>query len=705
MPLYKEWENPRDNPGADMKQLIHDLNPIMAPARGVRRHQHRWVAAALSALLLTAGASAAPVTSIKFESLSNAGQTDVPLTFGQVFKAGDVPSGNTVTLKTAAGQALPAQVDVKTRHPDGSISHAVISARLASLAAGGAVTVGIEPKIEGGAAAEVALADLLASAFDATATFSIGGTIYSANARDLLAKQKIRTWLSGPLVSEWAVGGPVKTAAGVTHPHLSVYFHIRAYGKPVTAVRTDIVIENGVNMVDGAADITYDSSVSVAGVQRDARNVTHYPRARWHQVQWWGQTPQVYLRHDVKYLQATKAFPRYMDLTPTESYLNSVPTVAVPMGNGDLTGDMHAPGAQDMIGPLPRWAAAYIVSGDRRAYNAVLAHDSMAASYRAHWRDDLTGQPVSVIDRPIAQSPATGASSSSLGTDDAHLPSLGFTSYVITGDLFFLEETQFWASYVVLEKAANLREKDKGIVIGANWQIRGSAWSLRALGEAVFASPDNDPLKNKFAANVNNSLLWFRARYFKDPVPQNDEWANNLHAMDDRGDDPTWYPPWQDDFFTWSVSRLADLGINSLDVLKYKAKFPVGRMGEPTYEYCYTKATESRTAIGVSVDQRWFPDFKAYFEANYGPLPDVCPEGRAFEDNYPKSASSYSAGNLRIAVVAASNAAIPGADRAWLKYEGAVKASAPDYADFPNWALIPDAVAVRPKAPVGLVVK
>jgi hypothetical protein len=664
----------------------------------------RWCVTLIAAVMLAGGAAAAPVTSVSVESLTNTAQGSVPITFGQVFKAGDVPSGSTVAL-IAGGQPLPAQVDVRTRHPDGSISHAVISTRVPTLAAGGSVAVGLEPRASGSVGGDIVLADLLASAFDSTVTFNIGGTVYSANARDFLANQKIRTWLSGSVASEWAVGGPVKTAAGASHPQLATYFHVRAYGKPVTAVRVDVVIENAVNMTDGASDIAYNSTINVAGTVRDTRTVTHYPRARWHQVFWWGQTPQVYVRHDVKYLQGTKAFPRYMDLVPTSTYLNSVPQVAVPMGNGDLTADMHAPGAQDMIGPLPRWAAAYIVSADPRAYTAVLAHDSMAGSYSAHFRDEATGQPVSVGDRPQATTPAKGSTVSALGTDDAHLPSLGFASYVLTGDLFYLEETQFWASYVVLEKTPTLREFGRGIVVGANWQIRGQAWSLRALGEAAFISPGDDLLRQKFTTNIVNSLEQFRALYFRSPVPPNDQWANHLHAMDDRGDDPSHYPPWQDDFATWSFSRLVDLGFDAHDVLAYKAKFPVGRMGEPTYDYCYTKATESRNAIGASLEQRWFSTFRQVYEANYGPLPEACPDGMAFEDNYPKSASGYSAGNMRIAVVAAVNSGIPGAIRAWQKFDSAVRVSSPNYDDYPNWALVPDTAVVRPKPPGALVIK
>ena len=59
-------------------------------------------------------------------------QTNVPVTFGQVFRDGDVPRGTTLTA-TLNGQPVTLQVDTKATNPDGSLRHAVLTTMVPSL--------------------------------------------------------------------------------------------------------------------------------------------------------------------------------------------------------------------------------------------------------------------------------------------------------------------------------------------------------------------------------------------------------------------------------------------------------------------------------------------------------------------------------------------------------------------------------------------
>ena len=77
-------------------------------------------------MLGTAAAHAATVVTDNIHSLAKQGQTDVPVTFGQVFKSGDVPSGASLTA-TLGGQPVMLQVDPKATNPDGSLRHAVLT--------------------------------------------------------------------------------------------------------------------------------------------------------------------------------------------------------------------------------------------------------------------------------------------------------------------------------------------------------------------------------------------------------------------------------------------------------------------------------------------------------------------------------------------------------------------------------------------------
>src|SRR6185437_10111191 len=78
-------------------------------------------------------AQTAPTPAISAVNLSNQTLQNVPMTFGQPFRAGDIPSGKTVAAYLGA-QALPTQVDAKAKNSDGSMRHAVLTVQLPTLA-------------------------------------------------------------------------------------------------------------------------------------------------------------------------------------------------------------------------------------------------------------------------------------------------------------------------------------------------------------------------------------------------------------------------------------------------------------------------------------------------------------------------------------------------------------------------------------------
>ncbi|MFP5392748.1 MAG: hypothetical protein ACLGI6_14570, partial [Gammaproteobacteria bacterium] len=177
--------------------------------------------------------TAAGITQVQIQNTSAVAQSGVPVTFGQVFAVGHVPTGDTVTGQLANGSALPLQVDVKARHPDGSIRHAIISAVLPQLAASATETIALvktvaTTTVSAAAAAPTTPTALLNNGFKASATITLNGVQYTASADALLAGGRYATWLSGPIVNEWHVSAPLTSASGTAHPHLTARFAIRA---------------------------------------------------------------------------------------------------------------------------------------------------------------------------------------------------------------------------------------------------------------------------------------------------------------------------------------------------------------------------------------------------------------------------------------------------------------------------------------------
>lgn len=655
----------------------------------MKRVFRRGAAASLVFALFAWSAANAQITNVVIESTSSSAQSNVPVTFGQVFKQGAVGSGSTVVLRQGS-TAVPTQLDVKTRYGDGSVQHGIISARVPSLSGNGSVALTIN-STGGSSGSGTSVSALLATAFDANVSLNVGGTTYSASARELLGSQTPIQWLSGSVVSEWVVKGPVKTSGGAAHPHLAAQFHVRAYGNPIDAVRVDVVIENGYTFVSSPSAFSYSSQITVGSQGVDSRSVNHAHHTRWHKRFWWNSSPQAYARIDHRYLQDTQFVPKYMDLTPSSSYLSGLTQQVEPMQNGDQTDAMPDTGAQSGIGPLPRWTATFLVSGDRRAFNNMLANDDGASAYSIHYRDEQTQQPVSVVDHPNSglsypNDVPTGSGDSQWTHDKPHQPSQGYVSYLVTGDMFYMEEMQFWTSYNQLSTHSQYREGAKGLTIGRG-QTREQAWVLRNMAQAARATPDGHPLKAKFTSNVNANIVRFRELYIDNPG------ANKLGAIDPY-EPVTEMRTWMDDFVTWTALHLVELGFDARDMALWKSKFPVGRMGST--DYCYVHASPYTMAVGTGNDA-FYTTFRQVYEANWGSVPS-CPDGQAI-DGYPSEPTGYPS-NMRPALAAAVSIGAPGAQAAWTRF--LASRPTPDYSNYPNWAVMPRATGPVPNPPTNV---
>jgi len=97
----------------------------------------RWCAGLLG-VALAAQVWAGEVASVEVRNLSDRALENVPVTFGQAIRRGDVPKGQ--MLYCAAGKDW-AQIEVKRVHEDGSPRFAIVSAILPNLPAKGSATL------------------------------------------------------------------------------------------------------------------------------------------------------------------------------------------------------------------------------------------------------------------------------------------------------------------------------------------------------------------------------------------------------------------------------------------------------------------------------------------------------------------------------------------------------------------------------------
>ena len=699
--------------------------------------------------------SGGTLPSIVVEHLATTEQSNTPLTFGQVFAAGDLSSESSLSAVRSDGSAVPLQIDVKATHADGSVRHAVLSGIVPRLAAAETRTLSLVRGQAAPSGTPVTPQALLASGFKAALSIELDGQTYRASADELLHGGQYTTWLSGPIVSEWLVSAPLKTAAGAAHPHLSARFAVRAYAGTDKA-RVEVIVENNWAYEPGPQNFTYDTQLLVGGSPVYSQTaLTHFHHARWRKTFWWGAEPQLHLRHDSAYLRASKAVPNYdPSLTISAAALTELgnrwsAASKGPMGSGLLVTYMPTTGGRPDIGPLPQWSATYVISMDRRAKDSVLGSGDLAGSWPIHYRDKLTGLPVSLKDFPYMTiagrpsdtvNPATKKSEAfpacggtcttapyNYQADTAHQPSLAFLPYLVTGDHFYLEELQFWANYNVLNANPHYRLLSKGVV--KNEQVRGQAWSLRTLGQAAYITPDNHPLKGYFTEIVGHNIDWYNTAYTTASPNQFGVLDGSSGSFASTGyttpsGPGTGLAPWQDDFFTWSTGHLVELGFSDAVPLRaWKAKFPVGRMTAPGY--CWIDGATYALAVRPSGTSPLYTSFAEAYQATMrgtdgtgAAIPLVNSTGARYLDQtcgsqaqadwrtradldaktrrgpwlagemtgYSTSPAGYPS-NMQPALAAAVDAGIPQAQEAWATFMN--RSAKPDYRSAPQWAIVP----------------
>jgi hypothetical protein len=660
------------------------------------------------------------ITGVVVETEHADGKAAVPVTFGQVFAPGDLKRGAALAGRLADGRTVPLQVDVKATHADGSVRHAVISALLPGQGKPGPQSLALAlagDKAPARADAPASVQALLDAGFSATASAAIDGQAWTASA-DKLLRQKHEVWLDGPLVTEWLVSAPLRNDKGVEHPRLSARFAVRWY-RTLGKARVDVTLENTWAFQQAPRNETYDARIAVGGKEVYARpGLVHYNQARWRKTVWWGDVPAVHVRHDSAYLIASRALPNYdQSLRIPAAALADLASSwtgpkTEPMGIGLAVAYMPTSGGRRDIGLLPSWAALYLLSMDKRAKVATLGTADLAGSWSTHYRDRRTGRPVSLIDYPYmtkvgaesdTRNPKTGKSESfppcpadacktPYGDDVSHQPSFAYLPYLVSGDVYHLEELEFWAMYDVFHSNPSYRENIKGLLKPE--QVRGQAWGLRTLGEAAYIVPDADPLKKDFQRILKSNLDWYNAEYTDNRNANKLGFLVNGYAMAYK--DGTGLAPWQDDFFTASVGHLADLGFDGAGrLLAWKAKFPILRMTAPGM--CWTDATIFELIVRASPTAPFYTTMEQAWRASKPPeiarlacgsseLAQALKVKPGEMTGYSGSAEGFPS-NLQPALAYAAAVGGDAGREAWRRFMS--RSVKPDYGMSPQFAIVP----------------
>lgn len=647
------------------------------------------------------------ITCVEVASGSAQAQASVPVTFGQPFKAGDWKFGSQGLVAKVDGAAIPLQADEVASHRDGSARFAVLSAQLSNLQPGQSKIINLYAGAKSASTPSIPSSPDWNLELEAQVVDTNGSTTtLIAQPQAELVKQIASNTahrLSGAVANEYTVVVPFKNkATGATHSHLSARLHARLVDGG-QRIRTDVVVENTRTWTASPGNLTYSLAVKRNGSTIYTQpQFTHYHHARWHKVLWTGASaePQARVRHHMPYFLASKAIWNYdLSLTIPESSLSSVygqykqsktsQANLGPMANLLLNPAFGTTGGRPEIGPVPQWTAMYLISQDERMKEVMLAHADAAGAVPVHYRDESSNQPLD-LDRYPNVSTWRGTSQPALPTvvngstiwepDTSHQASFAYVPYMVTGDAFYQDEMAYWAGWDLTAMNPAYRSAGKGLL----WedQVRGQAWSLRALGEASRILPDSHAMKAYFQGRLSNSLEWFYQNWVVSPLPDVSPMGSpvNPYSTGTVG-------PWQNDFWAIVMAQHAEAGEpKAKELLNWVSKLGVGRFQNEAQGYCVANAPAYYLQL-KNTSGKWITTWSEFAQVNFPGV--VCSSTLpVWADSYPASAGGYAA-NARAMLAAVSSVDVPGAASAYTMWKAKTPLIDKDFLNNPTWAIVP----------------
>lgn len=318
-------------------------------------------------------------------------------------------------------------------------------------------------------------------------------------------------------------------------------------------VKIESIVENV--WIDKMQDQYYRLAIRTGAdlqTTRFEQHLHHRALTRWRKVFWDGSEPTLFNQDfNLDYLiesQVLPNFDRKYKVPPAIIQADYNRAKAGGMGDINATGivypAMPAAGGRADLGLFTAWDVRYLYTFDPRLLEVVLDAGHVSGYAPIHFRENSAerffdsegttsafGRPISADARrrfvthwldfgpdavvPIgimSNFPGRGMSRriDNWYIDIAHQPELAYIPYLISGDWYFLEELQFWASRNLLEGTYTdcnyCRHDDWAFINESNAETRGLAWGLRSLGHAAFFSPDETPEKAYFTQKLENNI-------------------------------------------------------------------------------------------------------------------------------------------------------------------------------------------------------
>jgi hypothetical protein len=702
---------------------------------------------ALSLLLFIILSTRSPLfgleNSINIGELSGKATENYPVQIARPFLKGEIVNFPQATVD---GSPVQTQADVKTRWEDGSVKHAVLCFYIPNLKANATVRVNFKNQATGNNDGFLDKAGMLAPKLDFEAAMEMSGaSTLKASARTMITDGAFTYWLKGGIATSVIIADHSiarKYDVGFDAHRAIRPIFLATFWPLINKVQVRYIgeIANTEAMEDQTYGLKLTSGLTSPQLAYSNPAVMHASNSRWTRVAWIGGAPNpISINHYLAYLTRTRFIPNYDPRKSipaaalTQAYVNFKATNTDLYGAGEWQKAQGTAGGRQDIGPLPDWTVRWLYTGDKRMEEIAFTHADLSAAWPIHFREGKAsktldaegtvngvGHVLSIRKRPtvflswldygytLAADLVTPVAKLAVNTwvpNTAHQPECVAVQYMLTGDYWYLEELQFWASWDAAQSngAAIIYTNGRGPT-GAEGgiadEIRGQAWVLRTRVMAALLTPDSFPEKPYFTGLINDAIsIWEGmhnitvSSFFNTPnwkwgrkfltsvadVPPLNQWQKGApeFAQVDYGIDKTKtyaaVSNFEQNFMMFSLGRARDLG------------FPAGPL-----------ATYLSVCVAGQVTQK---DYNPYLISN-GRLPTMRLPDTAYFKTWPELQKGYLPTNQVIAAFPLDDA-VHGYDfigltavaatnngTAWNFMRTAVL-GAPILSTNPKWAILP----------------
>jgi hypothetical protein len=356
-----------------------------------------------------------------------------PFTISRFFAQGDI---NHCAQARVSGQLVETQCDVKTRWPDGSVQHALISF-FAPVTGDSPIPVEFVDQSTGNNDNPLSQAAMLSfvtedgfGGWGARIEAVANGVTQSADATTMLINGAWRYWLQGRICTQVILEGPRDNErAAISYDfgwqwdgtqwissedpkYRSVHpIFVLTFYRGWRGVKIEYLLENvwTTRLQDQQYAVTLYKDNPVTPLRARAARETVYShpvftqpaKTRWRKIAWSGEEPApVTIDYNLPYLIYSRVLPNY-DLTKVVSAdaIAQEVTAFRATDQGDLDGkgqwQPYFPkvGGRADIGLFPRWYVRYLYTFDPGLYDVLQGNAEVSGYMPIHYRESATGRP------------------------------------------------------------------------------------------------------------------------------------------------------------------------------------------------------------------------------------------------------------------------------------------------------------------------